>query len=213
MAAVRSFVAAVVLTTAAVTVGVAVRGEAVADIPAPSGTRPNPPLSAYDTTGVVIDRSAFCARVSPDAVTAALGGEPDSSSSYGNGDPAQMTRRLKDVAHEFGCSWVGTDGTLARAWVFAPPITPARARDFARAARAARGCRPVQAAPAFGSPSAATVCASSTELRASYRGLFGDAWLTCSISAPSSNSERRELVDRTGRWCVAVARAAAQEAG
>ncbi|MCW2797280.1 hypothetical protein [Nocardioides sp.] len=213
MAAVRSFLAAVALTATAVTVGVAVRGEAGATGQAPSKSRPGTPLSAYDTTGVVVLRTAFCVRVPGEAVAAALGGEPDSSSSYTNGEPAELTGRLKDVSHEFSCSWVGTDGTVARAWVFAPPVTPARARDLVDEAVTARGCRSLDAAPPFGSPTAAALCRSGTGLQVSYRGLFGDAWLTCSIAAPASGTERAELTDRTGRWCVAVARAASDRVG
>lgn len=208
MPVVRSLLAAVVLTATAVTVGVAVRGSADTDVDSTGPVRRGTPLWEYDTSGVVVERSAFCSGIGSDPVAAALGDAPESSSSYLNGERAQVTRKLRDVAHEFDCTWVGADGTVARAWVFAPPVTPARAGDLAAAAPAARGCERVADAPAFGAPSVATSCASSTERQASYRGLFGDAWLACSITAPASDSEQVELLDRTGRWCVAVARAA-----
>ncbi|MCW2766179.1 MAG: hypothetical protein JWO11_2138 [Nocardioides sp.] len=213
MAAVRSLVAAVALTATAVTLGVAVRGNGVVHVDAAAPARPGTPLSAYDTASVVVQRSAFCSGLGPDAVAAALGGAPASSSSYGNGQRAGLTPKLKDVAHEFSCSWHGADGAVARAWVFAPPVTPARARDLAAEALAARGCEPVRDAPAYGSPSAAAVCGSRRQLQASYRGLFGDAWLACSIAVPAPGPGRSELVDRTGRWCVEVARAASHLGG
>jgi hypothetical protein len=208
MAVVRSLLTAVVLTATAVTVGVAVRGSADPGLDPASPVRLGTPLSEYDTRSVVVERSAFCSGIGGDQVSAALGDAPESSSSYLNGERAQVTRKLRDVADEFDCTWLGADGTVARAWVFAPPVTPARAGDLAAAAPAARGCERVADAPTFGAPSVATFCASSTERQASYRGLFGDAWLACSITAPASDTERAELLDRTGRWCVAVARAA-----
>jgi hypothetical protein len=209
MAAVRSFVAAVAVTALAITLGVAVRGSAEPGAaPTPSAIVRGTPLSAYDTSGVVVERAAFCAGIDPDSVAAALGSDPESASSYDNGESARVTRTVKDVAHEFGCTWQAPDGTVARAWLFAPPITPGRARDLVADASAAHGCEAVAGAPAFGSPSVATSCASDTDLQASYRGLFGDAWLACSITAPVAGTERPELLDRAGRWCVAVARAA-----
>lgn len=208
MAVVRSLVAAVALTAVAVTVGVAVRGDADSGVDPSVAARPGTPLSSYDTSGVAVARAAFCSTVGAEPVAAALGDEPDSSTSYGNGERARVTRKVEDVAHEFDCTWVGADGTVARAWVFAPPVTPERARDLASAAAAVRGCEAVEGAPAFGSPSASVFCASGTELQASYRGLFGDAWLACSITAPAADTERPGLLDRAGRWCVAVAKAA-----
>jgi hypothetical protein len=42
-----------------------------------------------------------------------------------------------------------------------------------------------------------------------FHGLFGDAWLSCSLSAVGADQDG--LVDRTGRWCVAVAQAASAD--
>jgi hypothetical protein len=81
------------------------------------------------------------------------------------------------------------------------------AREVARAAREEPGCEPVPDAPDFGTPSAALVCDVGPRLEVSYRGLFGDAWLTCTLTA-DSDVPRAELVDRAGRWCVAVVGAA-----
>jgi hypothetical protein len=208
MVAVRSLLAAAVLTAAAVGVGVAMRGWDGPNGDPDSRVRRGTPLSAFDTAGLVVARSAFCSGIGPDPVLAALGAEPASSSSYGNGERAAVTAAVSDVAHEFDCTWRLPDGTEARAWVFAPPVTTARAKDLATAAVAARGCERPADAPAFGTPTAALVCTRGDSLEASYRGLFGDAWLACSITAPTGDTERADLVDRTGRWCVAVARAA-----
>ena len=115
---------------------------------------------------------------------------------------------MQDVAHEFGCTWRRTDGSTARAWVFTPPVTAGRARALARTTASTPGCSEVADAPAFGRPSAAVVCRADGTLEASYRGLFGDAWLSCALAAPVSPADRADLVDRAGRWCVAVATAA-----
>ena len=40
-----------------------------------------------------------------------------------------------------------------------------------------------------------------------YQGLFGDAWLSCSVTTPARNPQN--LLARTGTWCVSVAQAAA----
>jgi hypothetical protein len=62
-------------------------------------------------------------------------------------------------------------------------------------------------ASAFGSPSVAVGCRAGRTLTAAYHGLFGDAWLSCSLAVPVGGAARADLVDRAGRWCVAVAAA------
>ncbi|MEP9364037.1 hypothetical protein ABLE68_13795 [Nocardioides sp. CN2-186] len=166
--------------------------EAPADPPSASST----PLADFDTTGLSVARADFCARVAPAAVDEALGGEPTSSDSYGNGDRVRIGGARADVVHEFGCTWTAADGTVARAWVFAPPVTAERAQALRGAAAHADGCAPVRGAPDYGSPSIAVRCGDET----AFHGLFGDAWLSCSLDAND--------VERVGRWCVAVAGAA-----
>ena len=176
--------------------------------PSPSST----PLAELDTATLVVRRDSFCPDVDPDAVEEALGGDPDASRSYDNGEPARLTRTVEDVAHEFGCTWQRAGGTVARAWVFAPPVTAGRARALVREAQTVPGCSPVPDANVFGRPSAAVGCRTGGTLEAAYHGLFGDAWLSCSLAVPVAGADRADLVDRAGRWCVAVATAASGSA-
>jgi hypothetical protein len=107
--------------------------------------------------------------------------------------------------HEFGCTWTA-GGSRAEAWVFVPPVTRERARTLADLAREQAGCTAVAGAAAYGDPSAATSCRADAGIEVSYRGLFGDAWLACALTAPGG--KQQELTDRAGRWCAAVATAA-----
>ena len=213
MSDVRRLAAATVVAALCL-VGVSSCEDDGADTPAPtaSPTEASTPLTDFATDALVVKRDAFCSGVDPAAVEEALGSEPDASSSYGNGEPARVTTGLKDVAHEFACAWQGADGALARAWVFAPPITVVQARNLAAAARTAPGCGVLPGAPAFGRPSTGAVCRADGTLEASYRGLFGDAWLACSLAVPAAGADPKELADRAGRWCVTVAEAASGSA-
>ncbi len=166
------------------------------DAPQETPTASATPLADFDTTGLGAARADFCTQVAPAAVEDALGGTPASSDSYGNGDRVQVGDGPADVVHEFGCTWTADDGTVARAWVFAPPVTAERALALRVAAAHADGCAPVRGAPDYGSPSIAVRCGDET----AFHGLFGDAWLSCSLDATD--------VERVGRWCVAVAQAA-----
>ena len=151
-------------------------------------------LGSVDTTTMTVRRASFCAAV-PDATAAiALGSAVTDHTTW---QPGERTRlgRVDDVLDEYGCSWTAASGASARAWVFAPPVTPARATALRKDAPA--GCRPLAAMPAFGAQTSALTCGEQTLVR----GRFGDAWLSCELSDDD--------VDRVGRWCLAVARAAA----
>jgi hypothetical protein len=210
-----SLVAAVVVTGAIVGGGVLTRGDGGQGEPsgAPSTTSPSTapfsttPLTAFDTSAMSVRRAAFCDRIDPRQVSAALGGAPDSQRSWSDGDRVALAGADKDVVHEFGCEYVAADGTTARAWVFAPPVTAARAQQLVTSASQAKGCN-ATAQPAFGHPSVGLTCTARHGVSASYRGLFGDAWLTCEVDA-TAGSDPRKLADRAGRWCVGVVRAAA----
>lgn len=164
------------------------------------------PLADYDTTGVVVTRGSFCDAVPDAAVEEALGGAPESTTAYDNGDRVRLADGLRDVAHEFGCGWMAP-GVTARAWVFAPPVTRRAARDLARSVRDQPDCVRTPGTPEFGRPSTALVCEIGRRTEASYRGLYGDAWLTCTLST-EERLPPDELADRAGRWCVAVVEAA-----
>ncbi|MCB0897180.1 MAG: hypothetical protein H6529_11330 [Nocardioides sp.] len=173
------------------------------DEPAPAPSTPTPtPLSELDARGLDVARTSFCAQVAPAAVEDALGGASDSSDEWVNGDRARLADGVTDVAHEFGCRWVAADGTTATGWVFAPPVTPKRAEELRTAAAKASGCRPVAAAPPYGAHSVAVRCEDGTT---AFHGLFGDAWLSCSLRIrPAGDAD----LDRVGRWCATVAQAA-----
>lgn len=171
------------------------------------------PLADYDTSTVTLARAGFCDRVQPEAVKEALGAEPARSSDYGNGDDVELVPGERDVAHEYGCDYTAADGTEAQAWVFVPPVTAARAEDLVAEAKAIPGCAKRSHAGAYGDPTLTLVCIYRERTIASYRGLFGDAWLSCSLALPEARGAAgrttpKDLLDRTGRWCVAAAQAA-----
>jgi len=153
------------------------------------------PLADVDTTSLVVARAPFCDAVDPAAVARALGEEPAEGSAYRSGQRIKLSDDVADVVHEFGCRWTAGDG-VAEAWVFVPPVTRERAADLVRT-----GCRGVQD-PAFGEPS--TICRTQADGVTTYtfRGLFGDAWLTCRLVVGAG---QEETLDRADRWCAAVA--------
>ncbi|GAA4696999.1 hypothetical protein [Nocardioides conyzicola] len=188
---------------AAATLALALAGCTSDDSDPPAQPRASStPLADFATDDVSVARAAFCPRIAPEAVAEALGAEPDGSEAWANGDRARLADGLRDVAHEYGCSWTAADGTVARAWVFAPPVTSARAAVLARQARRAEGCQSLADAPAYGAPSTAVRCGRGL----AFQGLFGDAWLTCSLQTAATPPD----LDRTGRWCVSVAQAASE---
>ncbi|WP_460790928.1 hypothetical protein [Nocardioides maradonensis] len=197
--AVRALLLAVVFTALPVGVGVAMTGGRAAAPPA--AYRPTT-LGDLDTTTMTIGRGAFCSRLPAAAVTDALGRAATYADSYGDGDRRAVPGAGTDLLHEFGCVF-RAGGVEARAWVFAPPVGGARAKLLA-AARTP-GCTVVKDAPAFGRTSVAGSCGTKTST-VTFRGLFGDAWLSCSLSGSGTASA---LLDRTERWCAAVALAAA----
>lgn len=164
-------------------------------------------LQQLDTTEVTVVRGAFCDRIDDEAVTAGLGATAIEAESYGDGDPVRFTPRVEDVAHEFGCVW-SRGGQRIRAWVFAPPITASRANGLIAQARSTRGCALAPDAAEFGAPSVALLCRTGKGRQVSYRGLFGDAWLSCSVVGRVPDTE---LVARANRFCATVVVAAAAD--
>lgn len=172
----------------------------------PEPTASATPLADYDTTALVVQRAGFCDLVDAARLETALGGAPGDTRTYDNGESTVLTSEVTDITAEHGCRWK-RGRTVARAWVFAPPTTVDDARRLVRATRGADGCAVRRDAPAYGAPTVARTCPVGQGFEASYRGLFGDAWLTCALTAPGT---AREVLARADAWCVAVAEAAAQ---
>ncbi len=179
--------------------------------PTPSAAEPTP-LGDYEVAGLALARASACPALDDEAVARALGGEVTDSTSYSSGEPATLAVGVRDVAHEAGCVFSGEEGTTARAWTFAPPVSPPRAKAVVRTLAQEEGCTRVQDAPAFGKPGLGRTCSRGRRLVGSYGGLFGDAWVGCSVAVPTSAARgpkgRRSLVRRTGEWCVQVLEAA-----
>lgn len=173
----------------------------------PTATAPTP-LHELDTARVGVARATFCALVAPAEVETALGGSPTRETSWGNGDRLPGGRP-GDVSHEFGCRWTRGSRSAA-AWVYAPPVTRARAHELSRA-RLGTTCRPWRHAPAYGRPSSGEACTLDGGARiVGLHGLFGDAWLSCGlVVATRAARSDKQLPDRASRWCAAVLAAAA----
>ena len=174
--------------------------------PPPSASASPTPLDAFDSTRVTVARAGFCGLVPADAIEAALGANAVSEATYGNGQRAELAVGLRDVAHEYGCTWTAADGTQARAWVFAPPVPADDARTLSRTLGDRAGCTTPDA-PAFGRPSVATLCRAGRGTTATYAGLFVDAWLSCSLRETGPRRAQQGLLRRTGLWCVDLATA------
>jgi hypothetical protein len=171
-------------------------------------------LADFDTSSLSVRRAEFCESIPAAAVVRALGGTVTKSTSYINGEQAAIRPGLRDVAHEFSCAYSASNGARARAWVFAPPVTRTMARRVISGLRGNGRCR-TPPSTAFGKPSLATICRSPAGTEAAYRGLFADAWLSCSITRERVAGQVSEaaLLARAGAWCVEVAAAADASGG
>ena len=162
------------------------------------------PITAFDSASAALTRDDFCDRIPDEAVTAAVG-QVASTDHYGNGERKTITAGVTDVAHEFSCTFPGDSGAIARAWVFAPRITRGQAKALVAEVRRARGCRVVDG-HAFGTPGTGSVCTTRDGTEATYRGLFTDAWFSCSVTA--EDLDEPTLLEQAGQWCVSSATAA-----
>ncbi len=197
----------------AVTVGVVYVGirdrttgptEAAGSSPSTSST-PSP-SSSVDLSDLPIDRGAFCDQLDQRNVEDALGGPVSDTSHYDSGDRVALAPGVTDVSHEYDCTFEAADGTEARVWVFAEPVTATVGRTIIRDARAEKGCTVRPDPPTFGTPSVGTVCRTTKPDTRSVtlRGLFGDAWLSCRLSTPGP-TDAAETAQRADQWCVRVA--------
>jgi hypothetical protein len=174
--------------------------------PAPPSPEPDlgTPLAKLATETITVARGPWCEEIPAEAVERAVGTTSFEATTWASGDRVRVADGARDVVHEDGCAFTAEDGSTARTWVFAPPVTPSRARSLVSASSEAEGCRPVPGAAAFGTPSVALLCTADGQTEASYRGLFGDAWLTCALRVRLGEPEA-ELAERADRWCAAVA--------
>lgn len=171
-------------------------------------TPPKPtPLASYDGTVAQVERLSFCSRIHDEAILDAVGSTV-TTAHYGNGERLPGST---DLAHEYGCVFTGREG-VARSWVFVPPVTPARAAQLVATARRMPGCTALPAAK-FGSPAVGTLCHAGGRTTVTYGGLFGDAWLSCSLDAATPADQpagtrataEKALISKAGIWCVRVA--------
>jgi hypothetical protein len=159
------------------------------DGPKAAPTATATPLSKLHVSSLRLARAEFCDQVPKSAVRRALGADPSSDASWGNGDPVDGEDGTGDIGHEIGCSWNSTQAA-ARAWVFARPVTSAFAADLVRQPDHGVGCTTTPTTD-FGSPSVLQSCRSPRgvlELRRA--GLFGDTWVTCEVSNVSTPRAR-----------------------
>ena len=129
---------------------------------------------------------------------------------YRNGQSAELAPGLEDVAHEYGCRIEGAGAAReVRAWLFAPPVTRSRATDLVDEAAGRASCsRPAHGAGVRRSERRAGLSGRRPPLGVLPRPVRRRlARLQPGRSGDGSASE--ELLDRAGRWCVAVAEAAA----
>ena len=202
----RSLAAVTGAVVGLLVLGTGCEDEEPAPAPPPASSTP---LDQVATDTIAVAREEFCARVAPAAVEEVLGAAPTDAGAWANGERAELAPGVTDVAHEYGCRW-NADGTTARAWVFAPPVTPRQAAALRRAAVGATGCEPVRDAPRFGSRGVAVRCSGGGSEATTFHGLFGDAWLSCSVETSQAGSvPRDEELDRASGWCATVLQAAA----
>jgi len=178
--------------------------------PATGGRASPTRLSSLDLSRLPVQRRSLCDRIARSDVAAALRGPVTETDHYSNGDRTSLTATVRDVAHEYDCTYRGATGAEARVWVFAAPVTIPDSRILVRDARTATGCVLVRGGPRFGSPDVSTRCRVATPpgTAVSLRGLFGDAWLSCELSTPDAAATGDPVdvtVRRSQRWCVDVA--------
>ena len=195
---------AVAVTITAVILGL--RPGTTAERPVTPASKPSPTaLRNVDLSALPIPRAPFCDAVDDKFLVAALDGPVTRTQHYDSGSRAQLTPAVKDIAHEYNCTWAAASGASARAWVFAEPVRPAEARALARDRVRAGGCEPAAGGPKFGSPSVTVACrAGDGTTTVTLSGLFGDAWFSCQLTRPDAGTTSQAL-RLTARWCVHVA--------
>ena len=171
---------------------------------------PTPDVRSLDLSDLPIARAPFCDLVDPGGVRQALEAPVASSRSYEPGDTAEMVPGYTDVSDEYSCTFATANDSQARVWVFAAPVTKAKARGLARAAARTKGCQ-VPPSIRFGTPTITTLCeqpGDPVRTAATMSGLFGDTWLSCQVSRPHDGVSTRgnpwEVLAQARQWCVDV---------
>jgi hypothetical protein len=181
-----------------------------------TGPSPVAPSDAdLDLSSLPVPRVPFCDVLGEDDVAQALDGPVSTTDHYGNGDEIEVRPGFVDVSHEYGCVFEAADGTAARVWVFARPVTRAEARTLVRRARRGRDCAFPESI-GFGTPGLTSVCevpgperVAGARARARLEGLFADTWVGCEVAGPLEGSggpagSRADVVQRADQWCTEV---------
>jgi hypothetical protein len=165
------------------------------------------PIRKVDLSALPIARRPFCNLLPRSDVEEALAGPVTKATQYGNGSKTKMAPGLADVSHEYNCTFDGAHGSQVRVWVFAQPVQTGTAKFLARQALKTPGCQQARA-PKFGTPTAPTLCRTSSPKATviTLRGLFGQAWLSCQLTAPGRD-DPKAAQQRADDWCVKVATA------
>lgn len=166
----------------------------------PVAAPPEIPLAQLPLADVAASRTAFCDRV-PDAAVEAAVGSVVAADEYRSGETARLEPGLRDVAHEFGCTYDHA-GTTARAWVFAAPVSRVAAQGLTEDTDGRQGCEP-GGVLRFGDPGTTVVCTERRERVFRAAGLIGDAWVHCELAVPRGDAEP-DFLERAQRWCVAA---------
>jgi hypothetical protein len=182
----------------------------------PSGSSSVGPSDVHlDLSGLPVPRVPFCDVLAADDVAQALDGPVAGTDHYGNGDEVEVSPGYVDVSHEYGCVYEAADGTTAKVWVFARPVTRGEAQSLVRRARRGRDCAFPESI-GFGSPGLTSVCEvpgadpdGGPLVRARLEGLFGDTWVACEVAEPleaagTGTGARADVVQRADQWCTEV---------
>ena len=163
-------------------------------------------LTSYDAKEAAVVRGPFCDRVSPTGVEHALGAVPADGERVGERRPGAAARRQPRPGARVRLP-VDRRGRVGRDGV------PLRAAGDALAGRSLADGPPVGAgarrfaAQGFGRPNVAHPLRRrrTPPRELTYRGLFGDAWVVCSLRTPGDPAS---LPTRASAWCVEVLEAA-----
>jgi hypothetical protein len=146
-------------------------------------------------------RADFCAQIPAAKVRAAIDGRSVYDESWQPGQPADLIGGAHENGAEYGCTWTAKDGTTVTAWMFARPVTAAEATQLVR--KDGPGCER-RRAPQYGEPSSTVQCINDDDTVTRSQGLFGDAWIGCSLQTPGILTK----LDRANAWCATVRGAA-----